>query len=33
MILFINARIFDGSGAASFFGEVLVKDNPVPAHG
>src|ERR1700676_1606548 len=31
MILFINARIFDGSGAASFFGEVLVKDNRIAA--
>jgi imidazolonepropionase-like amidohydrolase len=31
MILFINARIFDGSGAAPFAGEVLVKDNRIAA--
>ena len=31
MILFINARIFDGSGAAPFGGEVLVKDNRIAA--
>jgi imidazolonepropionase-like amidohydrolase len=31
MILFINARIFDGSGAAPFSGEVLVKDNRIAA--
>lgn len=31
MIVFINARIFDGSGAAPFFGEVLVKDNRISA--
>ncbi|HYM35811.1 MAG TPA: amidohydrolase family protein [Steroidobacteraceae bacterium] len=29
MILFANARIFDGSGAAPFSGEVLVKDNRI----
>jgi len=31
MILFINARIFDGSGAAPFAGEVLVKENRIAA--
>jgi imidazolonepropionase-like amidohydrolase len=31
MILFTNVRIFDGSGAASFAGEVLVKDNRIAA--
>jgi imidazolonepropionase-like amidohydrolase len=31
MILFTNARIFDGSGAAAFVGEVLVKDNRISA--
>jgi imidazolonepropionase-like amidohydrolase len=31
MILFINARVFDGSGAAPFAGEVLVKDNRIAA--
>jgi imidazolonepropionase-like amidohydrolase len=31
MILFTNARIFDGSGAASFPGEVLVQDNRIAA--
>ncbi len=31
MFLFINARIFDGSGAAPFSGEVLVKDNRIAA--
>jgi imidazolonepropionase-like amidohydrolase len=29
MILFANARIFDGSGVAPFSGEVLVKDNRI----
>jgi imidazolonepropionase-like amidohydrolase len=29
MILFVNARIFDGSGAPPFAGEVLVKDNRI----
>lgn len=29
MILFVNARIFDGTGAAPFAGEVLVKDNRI----
>lgn len=29
MILFTNARIFDGSGAAPFPGEVLIKDNRI----
>jgi imidazolonepropionase-like amidohydrolase len=31
MILFVNARIFDGSGAPPFAGEVLVKDNRIAA--
>src|SRR5271170_5251127 len=31
MILFVNARIFDGSGAALFAGEVLVKENRIAA--
>jgi N-acyl-D-aspartate/D-glutamate deacylase len=31
MILLTNARIFDGSGAAAFVGEVLVKDNRISA--
>jgi imidazolonepropionase-like amidohydrolase len=31
MILFTNVRIFDGSGAASFAGEVLVKDTRIAA--
>ncbi len=29
MILFVNAHIFDGTGAVPFFGEVLVKDNRI----
>jgi imidazolonepropionase-like amidohydrolase len=29
MILFVNARIFDGSGAASYLGEVLVTGNRI----
>jgi len=29
MILFTNARIFDGSGAPPFSGEVLIKDNRI----
>jgi imidazolonepropionase-like amidohydrolase len=31
MTLFVNARIFDGSGAAPFAGEVLVKENRISA--
>jgi imidazolonepropionase-like amidohydrolase len=31
MILFSNTRIFDGSGAPRFVGEVLVKDNRIAA--
>src|SRR5580700_7601815 len=31
MMLFVNARIFDGSGAAPFAGEVLVKENRIAA--
>lgn len=31
MILYINARIFDGTGAVPFFGEVLVRDNRIVA--
>jgi imidazolonepropionase-like amidohydrolase len=31
MILFINARIFDGSGAAAFAGEVAVEGNRISA--
>jgi len=31
MILFVNANIFDGSGAAPFSGEVLVKGNRIAA--
>jgi imidazolonepropionase-like amidohydrolase len=31
MILFVNVRIFDGSGAPPFAGEVLVKDNRIAA--
>ena len=31
MTLFVNARIFDGSGAVPFAGEVLVKDNCIAA--
>ena len=31
MILFVNAKIFDGSGALPFFGEVLIKDNRISA--
>ncbi len=31
MILFKNVRIFDGSGAAPFAGEVLVKENRISA--
>jgi imidazolonepropionase-like amidohydrolase len=31
MTLFVNARIFDGSGAAPFAGEVLVKENRIAA--
>jgi imidazolonepropionase-like amidohydrolase len=31
MILFVNVRIFDGSGAAPFAGEVLVKENRIAA--
>jgi imidazolonepropionase-like amidohydrolase len=31
MYLFINAKIFDGSGAAPFAGEVLVKENRIAA--
>jgi len=31
MFLFTNSRIFDGSGAASYVGDVLVKDNRIAA--
>ena len=31
MTLFVNARIFDGSGAAPYTGEVLVKENRIAA--
>ena len=31
MILFKNTRIFDGSGAEPFSGDVLVKDNRIAA--
>lgn len=31
MILFVNARIFDGTGAVPYAGEVLVKDNRISA--
>lgn len=31
MVLFINARIFDGTGAAPYPGAVLVKDNRIAA--
>ena len=31
MILFVNARVFDGSGAAPFTGEVLIKENRIAA--
>src|ERR1700760_3288413 len=29
MILFLNGRIFDGSGAAPFEGSLLIKDNRI----
>jgi imidazolonepropionase-like amidohydrolase len=29
MILFVNARIFDGSGAPSYLGEVLIRENRI----
>jgi len=31
MILFTNARIFDGTGAAAFTGEVLVEGDVIKA--